>query len=73
MNDHHGGPDEADRARCQRPDHLLACLAAEQLGFALVSHPAIASEKSIDQFNGWQASKRATSNFHHLIRLVSRR
>ena len=51
MNDHHGCADEADRGRCQRPDHLLAHLTAVQLGFALlVSHSAKASDESIDQF-----------------------
>jgi hypothetical protein len=51
MNDHHGDPDEADRGRRQRPDHLLTHLAPEQVGFALlVSHLAKASEGSIDRF-----------------------
>ena len=39
MDGYDGGPNQADRMFGQRPDHLLAPLAANQVGFALlVSH-----------------------------------
>jgi hypothetical protein len=46
MNGDHRGRDQADGMLGQRPDHLLAPLAANQAGFALlVSHWANPSKR----------------------------
>ena len=50
MDGYERGGDEADHMFGQRPDHLLAPLTANQLGFAfLFSHGPVPQE-SLDQF-----------------------
>jgi hypothetical protein len=51
MHGHHGSTDQANRVLYQRLDHLLAPVAANQIGFdLLVGHLANSLRLTLDQF-----------------------